>query len=202
MSHGADVNAKDKIVQTFSAKVSALGTSSVPANLACDACTGKFTATSSAPWLVITPIGEGPVSEGKLSFNVFSNTSSAPRTAVMQIDGVRNKVTVTIEEAGSNAPVLNRQVTYLYQHVLGREPDASEVARWTGQSARALSGLTAELLKTAESGKRPFDVTALYNLILERAPNPSELDRWPSGSPQSAVLDELLGGREFLARFQ
>jgi ankyrin repeat protein len=104
VSHGADVNAKDDkghralgmLVQTFSAKAPAEGTR-MPATLACDACTGTLTATSTAPWLVITST-EG----GQIRFNVLSNTGPAPRTASIQVIGVTNKVTLTIEQAGSN----------------------------------------------------------------------------------------------------
>jgi hypothetical protein len=182
MSHGADVNAKDKVVQTFSAKVSALGTSTVPASLACNACSGAFTATSSASWVVITSIAEGSV-----HFNVFSNTSSSPRKAVIQVEGARNKATLTIDQDGSTAPVLNRKIVYLYQHLLRREPDASEFALWTGQGAAALARMIADVFDNS------LDKTMLYNLILERAPTPSELD---------LDLAELIGSAEFLAKFQ
>jgi ankyrin repeat protein len=160
ISRGADVNAKDEkgrntlgnLVQTFSAKVSAAGTStggvapSVPATLECKACTGKLTATSSAGWLAITSTAGGAI-----SFNVFGNTSKSARTGVIQVTGASNKVTVTIEEAGSEAPVLKREVTYLYQHVLGREPDAAGLARWTGRGATALGRMTRDLLESAEA---------------------------------------------------
>ena len=175
MSHGADVNARDKIVQTFSAKVSALGTStgglapSVPASLECKSCTGTLTASSSAPWLVITSVAGGAI-----RFNVFTNTSSAPRTGSMQVSGVSNKVTVTIDEAGSTAPLLNRQVAYLYQHVLGREPDASDLALWTGASvagaAQALGRMTVELLDSAEARDSDFQAMAMYQAINGSAP--------------------------------
>jgi hypothetical protein len=124
------LNAKDEkghntlgnIVQTFSAKVSALGTST--GGLA----PGTLTASSSAPWLVITSITGSSV-----GFNVFGNTSTSPRTGVIQAAGAANKATLTIGEAGSTAPVLNRQVTYLYQRILVREP----------VRPHSLSGLTA-----------------------------------------------------------
>jgi ankyrin repeat protein len=169
MSHGADVNAKDRIVQTFSTKVSALGTStgglapSVPASLECKACTGTLTASSSAPWLVITSVAGGAI-----RFNVFSNTSGGPRTGSIQVSGASNKVTVTINEAGSTAPVLNRQVAYLYQHVLGREPDAPEFALWTGQGA--LGRMTADLLNGAEARDSDFEAMAMYQAINGSAP--------------------------------
>jgi ankyrin repeat protein len=192
MSRGADVNKKEKIVQTFSAKVSALGTStgglspSVPASLACTACSGTFSASSSAPWLVVTS-----VAGGSIGFNVFTNTSSSPRTAAIQVSGVSNKVTVTIDEAGSTAPVLNRQVAYLYQHILGREPDASGLARWTN-ATQALSSLTSELLDSVEARESDFKVMAMYQAING---SPPEYSTWLE------TLQALRNGRSAESQF-
>jgi ankyrin repeat protein len=230
VSHGADVNAKDQkgnralgtIVQEFSAKVSALGTStggfapSVPASLACDVCSGSLTATSSAPWLVITSVAGGAI-----RFNVFSNTGTASRTATIQVSGVTNRVTLTIDEAGSTAPALNRQIAYLYQHALGREPDAAGFASWLRQGPMALGRLTSDLLDSSEGHESAFQtlrsgtsaqsqltfaqfselfrdhssslyLTTLYYVVLERAPEPSELGKPP----------DLTTSAEFLAKFQ
>jgi hypothetical protein len=215
MSHGAKVNAKDKIVQTFSAKVSALGTStgglspSVPANLACEACSGTLTATSSAPWLIITSIGGGSI-----RFNVFSNTSSSSRTGVIQVEGASNKVTVTIEEAGSTAPVLDRQVTYLYQHILGREPDASGFALWTGPSdtgaPSVLGRMTADLLNSAEAQDSDVSVMAMFQAINGSAPDYATwlaaLQALRNGSTAQAQFAAILGssscGRGTQATFE
>jgi ankyrin repeat protein len=101
LSHGADPNAKDDkghralgmLVQTFSAKVPAEGTRT-PASLACAACTGNLTASSTADWLVITST-EG----GQIAFNVLPNPASSPRTAAIQVVGTTNKVTLTITQS-------------------------------------------------------------------------------------------------------
>jgi uncharacterized protein len=183
LKHGADMNAKDekghstlgKVVQNFSAKVSALGTStggmypSVPANIACNACSGTFTASSNVPWLIVTSNAGGSI-----GFNVLSNPGSSPRTGVIQVEGATNEVTVTIEEAGSTAPALNRQITWLYQHVTGREPDASGFAFWLGQGAQALGRMTADLLNSAEVRDSAFRVMAIYQAINGSAPEYSD----------------------------
>jgi ankyrin repeat protein len=201
ISRGADVNAKDEqghgtlgnIVQTFSAQVSALGTStgglspSVPANLTCKACSGALTASSSAPWLLITSIAGGSI-----NFNVFSNTSSSPRKATIQAARVGNKVTLTIDEAASTAPALNRQVTYLYQHVLGREPDAAGFAFWTGQGAPALGRMTADLLDGTEAQDSDFKVMAMYQAVNGSAP---EYSTW------LAALQALRNGTTLQSQF-
>jgi ankyrin repeat protein len=104
VSHGANPNAKDDkghralgmVVQTFSAKVPAEGTRT-PASLACDACTGTLSATSTAPWLVITS-----TDGGQIAFNVLPNPTQSPRSATIQVAGTTNKVTVTITQSPAN----------------------------------------------------------------------------------------------------
>jgi ankyrin repeat protein len=185
-AHGAIVGTKDTVVQTFSAKVSALGTStnglapSVPANLACKDCTGTLTAASSAPWLVITA-----TANGSIAFNVFSNTGTGPRTGTIQVTGSSNKVTLTVEQAGSTAPLLNRQVACLYQHILGREPDAAALTR---ANTAGLARLAADLIDNGPPAK-------LYRLLLEREPDASEL-------ASEHAVESLLANPEFLAKFR
>ena len=207
ISRGADVNAKDEqghstlgnIVQTFSAQVSALGTStgglspSVPANLTCKACSGALKASSSAPWLVITSIAGSSI-----NFNVLSNTSSSPRKATIQAARVGNKVTLTIDEAASTAPVLNRQVTYLYQHALGREPDAAGFAFWMDQGTPALGRMTADLLGSTEAQDSDFKVMAMYQAVNGSAPEYSTwlaaLQALRNGSSPQSQFTAILNG--------
>ncbi len=158
-------------VQNFTAPASALGTStggfapSVPAVVQCEACAGTFTATSSAPWVVIASS-----SGGSVGFNVFTNTSSAPRSAAIQILGSSNAATLVINQAPSTAPTLNRKVAYLYQQILGREPDATGFAAWVAQGPAALSSAGANLLDTAEARDSDFLVLAMHQALLGSAP--------------------------------
>jgi uncharacterized protein len=172
VSHGADVNAKnDKgraafsdIVQEFSAQVPASGTStggyapSIPATLACNACSGAFTATSSAPWVVITS-----VAAGSIAFNVFSNTSGAPRTAVVQAARVGNKAILTITQAASAEPLVKREAALLYQQILGREPDP-------GHPQLPLAELAVSLLNRPEARASDFAVMAMYQAVTGAPP--------------------------------
>lgn len=182
-THGATIDAKDTIVQTFSAQVSAAGTStagfapSTPASLACKDCLGALTATSSAAWLVITS-----TVNGSIAFNVFSNPGTAPRTGTIQVTGATNKVTLTVEQAGSVAPLLNREVAYLYQRILGREPDATGLAR---ASTDGLARLATDLLDGGSVAK-------LYELLLDRAPS----------EPERAGLAGLFSSAEFTGKFR
>jgi len=172
VSRGADVNAKNEkgraaftdIVQEFSAQVPASGTStggyypSVPATLACNACSGTFTATSSAPWVVITS-----VANGSISFNVFSNISGSPRTAVVEAARAGNKAVLTITQAASTEALSKRQVALLYQQILGREPDP-------GQPQLPLDNLAASLLNRPEARDSDFEAMAMYQAVTGAPP--------------------------------
>jgi uncharacterized protein len=172
VSRGANVNAKNEkgraaftdIVQEFSAQVPASGTStggyypSKPATLACNACSGSFTATSSAPWVVITS-----VANGSIAFNVFSNISSSPRTAIVQAARQGNKAVLTITQAASTEPLIKREVSLLYQQILGREPDP-------GQPQPPVANLAADLLNRTEARDSAFQVLAMYQALTGAPP--------------------------------
>jgi uncharacterized protein len=172
VSHGADVNAKNEkgraaftdIVQEFSAQVPASGTStggyypSRPATLACNACSGTFTATSSAPWVVITAVANGAI-----AFNVFSNISASPRTAIVQAARPGNKAVLTITQAASAEPLLKRQVAFLYQQILGRESGPA-------QPQLPLGSLAASLLNRSAAQDSDFEVMAMYQAVTGAPP--------------------------------
>ncbi len=186
VSRGADVNAKNEkgraaftdIVQEFSAQVPASGTStggyypSKPATLACNACSGTFTATSSAPWVVITS-----VANGSIAFNVFSNISTSPRTAIVQAARPGNKAVLTITQAASTEPLLKREVAFLYQQILGREPDP-------GQPQLPLANLAADLLNRPEARDSDFEVMAMYQAVTGAPPEQADLSGSPPGDSQ------------------
>jgi hypothetical protein len=95
---------------------------------------------------------------------------------------------VAVEEAGSTAPILSREVAYLYQRVLGREPDTDAV---THAANVGFARLAAEVT----AGK---SLKVLYNLLLERDPEPSELavTRWDDN------IAAVVANPEFLSRFR
>ncbi len=194
VSRGADVNAKNEkgraaftdIIQEFSAQVPATGTStgghspSVPATLACNACSGTFTATSSAPWVVITSVADGAI-----AFNVFSNISTSPRTATVQAARVGNKAILTITQAASTDPLSKRQAALLYQQILGREPDP-------GQPQLALADLATSLLNRPEVRDSAFQLIAMYQAVTGAPPQfPAFL----------VVLEEIRNGRTTESQF-
>jgi hypothetical protein len=140
---------------------------------------------------------------GSIGFNVFSNTSTASRTGVIQVEGASNKVTLTIDEAGSTAPILNREVAYLYQHILGREPDASGLASGPDQTAPAIGRVTADLvtahlMDSPEARTSAFQVMGMYQAVSGSAP---EYSAWlaavqalRNGTPAPAQFAAILSG--------
>jgi hypothetical protein len=175
ISRGADISAKDKdgfnamgheTVVAYSADVPAQGTStngfypSVPAVVTCASCSGAVTTYSGEPWLVITSAGDGSV-----RFNVFSNTASSTRTGTIQVTHGLTRMVLTIHQAGSTAPLLSREATFLYQQILGREPDAAGVSRGT------LAQMAAELLDKQDARQTGFQVMAMYQAIRGAAPS-------------------------------
>jgi uncharacterized protein len=208
ISRGADTNAKDETggtalgsgtVQAFSAQLSALGTStggfapSVPASFNCAACTGPVTVLSSAPWVVFTSITDGSV-----AFNAFSNPSSSPRTAVIQAKVGRNRAFLTINQAASTAPLLYREVAFLNQQVLGREPDASGLAFSVGNSPSTLGRLAADFLDSREGQEIDFQAMAIYQAIIGSAPGYSTyltaLQALRRGTSAESQFREILRG--------
>ncbi len=152
-----------------------------------------MTVSSSAPWTVITS-----VAGSSASFNVFSNTKSSPRSAVIQLALGSNAMALTLNQAASTASALDRQVTFLYQRTLGREPDASGLANWTGQGAPALGRMTADLLDSKEGQDSDFETMAMYQAIDGSAPAYSTyltaLQALRNRTPAQSQFTAILGG--------
>ena len=125
------------------------------------ACTTSFTAVSSAWWLTATAGGSS------VSYSALSNPHSTAQSATLTIaNSGGGSQTFTVKEAASTAPQLNRQVTALYQTVLGRDPDASGLAYWTGTGATggpsALGEMLDSFLTAPEAYNTDFAVIAAY----------------------------------------
>ena len=97
-------------------------------------CTNTYTATSSAPWLVVT-------GGTTVSFTAVSNAHSTQQTATITVTSVTTPPsvqTITVTEAGSTAALTSRQITALYQTMLGRDPDSSGWTYWNGVGVAGL----------------------------------------------------------------
>jgi hypothetical protein len=180
--------------QPLPVNFSALGTStggvypSVPVSFTvtpCPACSGTWTASSSAAWVSICS-GAGGTGVGAVGFNVFANTNMAARSAAITITAAgAAPVSLTINEAGSIQSLLNRETQALYQRSLGREPDTSGFSFWTCTTPATVSpcsllgvgglGQMVDLfLENPEGMSGDFQVLALYQAFLGRLPVFSE----------------------------
>ena len=218
--------------QSLQVNFSALGTStngaspSVPASFTvtpCAACSGTWSATSSAAWVILTS-GAGGTGAGTVAFNVLVNTNTAARTAAITITAPgAAPATVTINQAGSTQPVLNRETQALYQRALGREPDAAGFSFWTCTTPATVSpcsnlgtaglGQMVDLfLQSPEGMNSDFQVLALYQAFLGRVPAFSEWSAalapfraqntsagWSAAA--AALIATLVNSREYLDRY-
>ena len=151
----------------------------------CAACSGTWSATSSAAWVILTS-GASGAGAGTVAFNVLVNTNTTARTATITITAPdAAPVSMTINQAGSTQPVLNRETQALYQRALGREPDAAGFSFWTCTTPATVSpcsnlgtaglGQMVDLfLQSPEGMNSDFQVLALYQAFLGRVPGFSE----------------------------
>lgn len=98
-------------------------------------------------------------------------------------------------------------INNVYQELLGRMPDATGQAYWTGVIALGGGGQAGRqdvvrgLLGSAEY--RADQITGIYQDFLGRAPDAAGLNYWMgqmSGLGESVVLADLLSSNEFLTR--
>ncbi len=163
----------------------------------CPTCSGTWTATSNVPWVIITSGGSG-TGPGIVRFNVFSNTTTSARTATIQVTLGSYVATFTITEAASTAPAFNRQITFLYQQTLGREPDQGGLAFWLGQSAVALGAMTGDFLDSPEGQASDFAVMAMYQAVTGAPPSYAtylaNLQALRNGTSAQALFATILAG--------
>ena len=163
----------------------------------CPTCSGTWTATSNVPWVIITSGGSG-TGPGIVKFNIFSNTTTSARTATIQVTLGSYVATFTITEAASTAPVFNRQITFLYQQTLGREPDQGGFAFWLGQSAVALGAMTGDFLDSPEGQASDFAVMAMYQAVTGAPPAYAtylaNLQALRNGTSAESLFSTILAG--------
>jgi hypothetical protein len=138
------------------------------------ACTSgiTWTATSGSRWLTITTGASGSGgAASSVTFNAFSNPTSAA-TAAQRTGSITitpssgSPVVVSVTQPASTATLLDRQVTALYQSILGRDPDSGGYAFWTGAGATsgpaALGQMADSFLTSPEAFNAAFAVMATY----------------------------------------
>jgi hypothetical protein len=148
-------------------------------------CTASntWTASSGSPWLVIISGGSGNGgSVTTVTLNALSNPTSSARTGTITItpSGLTPAV-VQLSQPGSTAPLLDREVTALYQTVLGRDPDPQGYAFWTGSGAAGLGQMVDSFLTSPEAFNSDFAVMAAYQAATGAPPDYAEFTAAVSG---------------------
>ncbi|MEK7857048.1 MAG: DUF4214 domain-containing protein, partial [Acidobacteriota bacterium] len=112
-----------------------------------------------------------------------------------EVDAVLDKLTAT------PASDKRAEITFLYQKILGRNPDAGGLDWWEKQYAeKGISGIAKEFIQSKEfKGKSRSDqIAALYRTILRREPDAGGLE-WhnKSGKSLDAIAAEMINADEF-----
>ncbi|HTX39896.1 MAG TPA: putative Ig domain-containing protein [Bryobacteraceae bacterium] len=139
----------------------AVGISATPGT----SCSSSYTATSSASWLGATAGTSG------FTYTALTNPNPLARSATITVANAGGGgATFTVTEAGDPEPLLNRQVRALYQSVLGRDPDSSGFAFWTGIGSAGLGQMLDSFLTSPEAFNSDFVVMAAYQAATGAAP--------------------------------
>ena len=117
---------------------------------------GTYAVTSNVPWLTATG-GAG------VTYIAMSNPHSTSETGTLTItNSGGGSATVTVTLAANTAPESpNRQITALYQTILGRDPDAGGYNYWL-TSGLPLGNMADDFLTGPEAFNSDFAVMAAY----------------------------------------
>jgi hypothetical protein len=126
----------------------------------------------------------------------------------------------TISEVFANSPefqatygsLTNAEfVTLLYRNVLGRDPDPSGFALWTGElnTGRMTRGKVmvgfSESPEFQQRSRHWVFVTLMYHGMLRRVPEPAGFQAWvaylDSGASELDLINGFLGAGEYRGRF-
>jgi len=179
VSPAGPINLTNVVPSNGSTPVSVPGAFSVLPSGSC-AVGNTWTASSDSSWLLITGGGSGNGSGvGSGTYLALSNTTPFPRTAHITFTpsvGVLSVITVT--QPASTAPILDLEVTALYQQILGRDPDAGGYAFWTGPGTpgglNGLGVMADDFFTSPESYNTNFGVIAAYKAATGASPTYAE----------------------------
>jgi hypothetical protein len=130
-------------------------------------------------------------------------SAAAPRRFRPQIEALEDRRLLSAAPTIAPDPVNLAYVTQAYQDVLGRTPDPSGLAAWTGQLEGLLTHAQFASALTHSAEYYSNLVTADYQKFLGRTPDPASLAGW-TNALQHGLRDEqfeaaLAGSPEYLA---
>ncbi|MDR3699623.1 MAG: SBBP repeat-containing protein [Candidatus Sulfopaludibacter sp.] len=156
---------------------------SLPASFAVNAtnCTANDTwsATSDSRRLSITSgaSGSGTAVATPVALSMLTNSTTLPQVAHITVNAIMSGIPVsmifTVSQAGSAEPEIQRAVRALYQTILGREPDPSGWAFWTG-SGVGVNIMADDFYRSPEFQGSGFAVFSIYTSVLGRLPTFAE----------------------------
>ncbi len=143
--------------------VSQAGSFMVSAGAGCT-MTNPWIAASNSFWLTVTAGATGNASIAtSVAFNALSNATSSSRTGTITVTPATGlPVVFSVAQPGSTAPLVDLEVTALYQGILGRDPDTGGYAFWTGQGQLGLGLMADAFFTSPESFNTNFAVIAAY----------------------------------------
>lgn len=128
------------------------------------------------------------------------------------LDAISNAFAGSAEFAQAYGGLTNAQfVTRVYLNVLGRQPDPSGLAHWTGQLNTGAMTRGQVMVGFSESAEFRNDVanevsvTMIYMGVLRRAPDPGGFSFWvdqaDKGNSSLALINGFLASPEYRGRF-
>jgi len=143
--------------------VSQAGSFMVSAGAGCT-MTNPWIAASNSFWLTVTAGATGNASIATpVAFNALSNATSSSRTGTITVTPATGlPVVFSVAQPGSTAPLVDLEVTALYQGILGRDPDFGGYAFWTGLGQLGLGQMADQFFTIPESFNTNFAVIAAY----------------------------------------
>jgi hypothetical protein len=130
----------------------------------------------------------------------------------MSLNAISQQFAASAEFVSKYGALNNAQfVTLVYQNVLGRQPDASGLAFWTGQLDSAAIDRGSMMTQFSESAEyrglidHEVYVTMAYMGMLRRAPDSGGFTYWvgymDSGNSGTALVASFVGSAEYHNRF-
>jgi hypothetical protein len=123
---------------------------------------GAWTATSSNPEFLQITSGASGSGAGTVGFTVVNNTHNGAQSYTITVASGAASATYFVTEAGSEDSQVYREVYALYEQLLGRDPDPSGFAFWTGAGGAGLGQMADSFLTSPEAFNSDFAVMAAY----------------------------------------
>jgi hypothetical protein len=143
--------------------VSQAGSFMVSAGAGCT-ITNPWVAASNSFWLTVTAGATGNASIATpVTFNALSNATSSSRTGTITVTPATGlPVVFSVAQPGSTAPLIDLEVTALYQGILGHDPDTGGYNFWTQLGQFGLGQMADGFFTAPESFNTNFAVIAAY----------------------------------------